>query len=148
MLTTRRLPDKGGQERNPAVALLMGRMGGLWWLARIGLAWAAAGALHWSGYPLAVLALAAAMISKLRKSVALIRTVNRSNLVCHATHATASLTLPSAKVMAYTYLVPTWVALWQVGLGHALPPVMVPGGVGLTMLALVLLLKDESAPVR
>ena len=37
----------------------MGRMGGLWWLARIGLAWAAAGALHWSGYPLAVLALAA-----------------------------------------------------------------------------------------
>ncbi|GAW33088.1 EamA-like transporter family protein [Roseovarius sp. A-2] len=60
----------------------------------------------------------------------------------------ASLNLPSAKVMAYTYLVPTWVALWQVALGHALPPVMVLGGVGLTVLALVLLLKDESAALR
>jgi len=60
----------------------------------------------------------------------------------------ASLNLPSAKVMAYTYLVPTWVALWQVALGHALPPVMVLGGVGLTVLALVMLLKDESAALR
>ena len=60
----------------------------------------------------------------------------------------ASLNLPSAKVMAYTYLVPTWVAVWQVALGHALPPVMVLTGVALTVAALVLLLKDEHPPVR
>ncbi|WP_297768346.1 DMT family transporter [uncultured Roseovarius sp.] len=60
----------------------------------------------------------------------------------------ASLNLPSAKVMAYTYLTPTWVAIWQAALGHPLPPVMVLMGVGLTVVALLLLLKDESAPVR
>jgi drug/metabolite transporter (DMT)-like permease len=60
----------------------------------------------------------------------------------------ASLTLPSAKVMAYTYLVPTWVALWQVALGHALPPVMVLMGVALTVAALLVLLKDEHPVVR
>lgn len=60
----------------------------------------------------------------------------------------ASLNLPSAKVMAYTYLVPTWVALWQVALGHALPPVAVLVGVALTVAALVVLLKDEEAAVQ
>lgn len=58
----------------------------------------------------------------------------------------ASLNLPSAKVMAYTYLTPTWVTLWQAALGHPLPPVIVLMGVGLTVVALVLLLKDESLP--
>ncbi len=48
--------------------------------------------------------------------------------------------------MAYTYLTPTWVTLWQAALGHALPPLLVLMGVGLTVVALVLLLKDESAP--
>lgn len=60
----------------------------------------------------------------------------------------ASLNLPSAKVMAYTYLTPTWVTLWQAALGHALPPLLVLMGVGLTIVALMLLLKDESAPQR
>lgn len=55
----------------------------------------------------------------------------------------ASLNLPSAKVMAYTYLIPTWVAVWQLALGHPLPPVLVLAGIGLTVLALALLLKDE-----
>ncbi|NBD31288.1 MAG: EamA family transporter [Alphaproteobacteria bacterium] len=55
----------------------------------------------------------------------------------------ASLRLPSAKVMAYTYLTPTWVICWQAALGHGLPPRMILVGVGLTIVALVLLLKDE-----
>ena len=56
----------------------------------------------------------------------------------------ATLRLPSAKVMAYTYLVPSWVILWEIGLGRASPPLIVLGGVALTVLALALLLKDES----
>ena len=31
----------------------------------------------------------------------------------------ATLRLPSAKVMAYTYLVPSWVILWELALGRA-----------------------------
>ena len=58
----------------------------------------------------------------------------------------ATLRLPSAKVMAYTYLVPSWVILWEIGLGRAAPPLIVLGGVALTVLALGLLLKDESRP--
>ena len=56
----------------------------------------------------------------------------------------SSMRLPSAKVMAYTYLVPTWVIMWELALGHAVPPWNVLGGVALTALALALLLKDES----
>jgi drug/metabolite transporter (DMT)-like permease len=59
----------------------------------------------------------------------------------------ASLNLPSAKVMAYTYLTPTWVTLWQTALGHPLPQPVVLMGVGLTVVALVLLLKDEECRV-
>ena len=55
----------------------------------------------------------------------------------------AALRLPAAKVMAYTYLVPAWVILWEIALGRAAPPVMVLGGVALTVLALVLLLKED-----
>ncbi|MDB5663509.1 DMT family transporter [Cypionkella sp.] len=57
----------------------------------------------------------------------------------------ATLRLPSAKVMAYTYLVPTWVILWEMASGRAAPPINVLGGVILTALALLLLLKDETA---
>lgn len=52
--------------------------------------------------------------------------------------------LPAAKVMAYTYLVPSWVILWELALGHDHPPLNVLGGIALTVLALGLLLKDES----
>ena len=58
----------------------------------------------------------------------------------------ATLRLPAAKVMAYTYLVPSWVILWEIGLGRGAPPVIVLGGIALTMLALGLLLKDETLP--
>ena len=46
--------------------------------------------------------------------------------------------------MAYTYLVPTWVILWEISLGRPAPPLIVLGGVALTVVALVLLLKEES----
>ncbi len=55
----------------------------------------------------------------------------------------ATLRLPSAKVMAYTYIVPSWVILWEVALGHGVPPALILPGVALTALSLLLLLKDE-----
>ncbi|SEK63803.1 EamA-like transporter family protein [Roseovarius nanhaiticus] len=60
----------------------------------------------------------------------------------------ASLKLPSAKVMAYTYLLPTWVIGWQAALSQPLPPALVLVGVALTITALVMLLKNEEAPAR
>ncbi|MCA0044481.1 DMT family transporter [Celeribacter litoreus] len=58
--------------------------------------------------------------------------------------AYASVRLASAKVMAYTYLVPSWVIIWEFGLGHGVPGALVFGGIGLTILALYLLLKHEA----
>jgi len=55
----------------------------------------------------------------------------------------ATLRLPSAKVMAYTYLTPSWVILWEIALGHGVPPALTLAGVALTIIALWLLLKDE-----
>ncbi|MFN3577657.1 MAG: DMT family transporter [Tabrizicola sp.] len=54
----------------------------------------------------------------------------------------ATLRLPAAKVMAYTYLVPSWVILWEIVLHGVMPPGLVLVGVGLTVLALGLLLKE------
>jgi drug/metabolite transporter (DMT)-like permease len=54
----------------------------------------------------------------------------------------ASLRLPAAKVMAYTYLVPSWVILWEIALHGVVPPGLVLVGVALTVLALGLLLKE------
>jgi hypothetical protein len=44
--------------------------------------------------------------------------------------------------MAYTYLTPSWVIVWDLALGGTAPPVMVLAGVGLTCVALLMLLKD------
>jgi drug/metabolite transporter (DMT)-like permease len=55
----------------------------------------------------------------------------------------ATLHLPAAKVMAYTYLVPSWVILWEIALGRSAPPALILGGVALSVLALLLLVKDE-----
>ncbi len=55
----------------------------------------------------------------------------------------ATLRLPSAKVMAYTYLVPSWVIVWELARGRSPPPGLVLVGIGLSVLALLLLLKDE-----
>jgi drug/metabolite transporter (DMT)-like permease len=57
----------------------------------------------------------------------------------------ATLRLPSAKVMAYTYLTPTWVILWEIALGNDVPTLLTLGGVVLTIWALVLLLRNEVA---
>jgi drug/metabolite transporter (DMT)-like permease len=58
---------------------------------------------------------------------------------------TASLYLPAAKVMAYTYLVPTFVIGWQLVMGQGAPQAAVLPGIGLTILALVMLLKNEES---
>jgi len=58
----------------------------------------------------------------------------------------ATLRLPSAKVMAYTYLTPSWVILWEVALGQQPPALLVFVGAILTVVALVLLLKAEDQP--
>ena len=55
----------------------------------------------------------------------------------------ATVRLDSAKVMAYTYLTPSWVILWEIALGNGVPPVLIFCGIGLTILALYLLLKHE-----
>ncbi|MGB7319235.1 MAG: EamA family transporter, partial [Planktotalea sp.] len=60
----------------------------------------------------------------------------------------ASLRLPGAKVMAYTYLTPSWVILWEIALGHGTPRGLILVGVGLTVLALIVLLKDEDTRGR
>jgi drug/metabolite transporter (DMT)-like permease len=57
----------------------------------------------------------------------------------------ATLRLPSAKVMAYTYLTPGWVILWERALGGTLPSALVLVGVALAVVALLMLLRDEDA---
>ena len=59
----------------------------------------------------------------------------------------ASLRLPSAKVMAYTYLTPSWVIVWSIALGGAMPSVHVALGLALTIVALWLLLRDDAPQV-
>ena len=55
----------------------------------------------------------------------------------------SALRLPSAKVMAYTYLVPSWVILWEIVLGNGAPVALVLIGVVLTCIALLMLLRPE-----
>jgi drug/metabolite transporter (DMT)-like permease len=58
----------------------------------------------------------------------------------------ATLRLPSAKVMAYTYLTPSWVICWEIALGRPVPSALLLVGVGLTCVALALLLRDDPVP--
>lgn len=53
----------------------------------------------------------------------------------------AALRLPAAKVMAYTYLTPSWVILWEVALGKPLPGALVLLGVAATVAALGMLVR-------
>lgn len=55
----------------------------------------------------------------------------------------AAMRLKAAKVMAYTYLTPTWVLVWEAVLGNGFPPLLIVVGVGLTVLALVILFRSE-----
>ncbi len=59
----------------------------------------------------------------------------------------AILRLPSAKVMAYTYLTPSWVILWEIALGNGAPAGLVLVGVALTVSALLMLLKPDEQPL-
>jgi len=54
----------------------------------------------------------------------------------------ATLRLPSSKVMAYTYLTPSWVIVWDMALGGSAPPVLILAGLGLTIVALLMLLRE------
>nr|WP_123792960.1 DMT family transporter [Pacificibacter maritimus] len=73
--------------------------------------------------------------------IALVATTLTGTILIYAT-----MRLDSAKVMAYTYLTPSWVILWEIALGQGVPPVMIFGGIALTTLALYLLLKHEEKP--
>ncbi len=55
----------------------------------------------------------------------------------------ASMRLPGGKVMAYTYLTPGWVILWELAFGHGLPDLRVLAGLVVTAGAIILLLKHE-----
>ncbi len=55
----------------------------------------------------------------------------------------AALRLPSVKVMAHTYLIPSWVIVWQLAMGKGAPSSAELIGVALTILALALLLKSQ-----
>lgn len=57
----------------------------------------------------------------------------------------ASLRLPSSKVMAYTYLTPSWVIGWELVLSGAVPTPLVLVGIGLTIVALLILLGEGRA---
>ena len=57
----------------------------------------------------------------------------------------ATLRLPSAKVMAYGYLVPVFVILWEGMMGHGWVQTIVLPGVAAIVLALVFLVTDSKA---
>jgi len=56
----------------------------------------------------------------------------------------ATLRLPSSKVMAYSYLTPVGVILWEAAFGNGLPAPWVFLGVAATIVALGVLLKEEA----
>ncbi|WP_336245286.1 DMT family transporter [Maritimibacter dapengensis] len=60
----------------------------------------------------------------------------------------ASMRLPGGKVMAYTYLTPGWVILWELAFGHGLPELRVLAGLIVTFGAVALLLKHEERAPR
>lgn len=60
----------------------------------------------------------------------------------------AALHLPSAKVMAYTYLTPSWVIVWEIALGRPVPTGMILVGIVMTVIALLMLLEDDAKPAR
>lgn len=60
----------------------------------------------------------------------------------------ATMKLPASKVMAYAYLTPSWVILWQIALGKGAPPLKVIVGVALTAVALLILRKDDEGQAQ
>ncbi|WP_108484459.1 DMT family transporter [Oceaniglobus ichthyenteri] len=60
----------------------------------------------------------------------------------------AALRLPASNVMAYTYLTPGWVILWEVFLHGTMPQLQIIGGFALTALAIIMLLKKKGTRAR
>ena len=56
----------------------------------------------------------------------------------------AALKLPSVKVMAHTYLTPTWVIVWYIFMGKDGPLASDYIGISFTIIALFLLLKEQT----
>ena len=54
----------------------------------------------------------------------------------------ATMRLPASKVMAYTYVTPAWVIIWDRVVGHPWPTFWVMAGVAICCVALILLLKE------
>lgn len=114
----------------PAVVFTFGMMVA-GWLMLTAWAWPAIRSTDWAGLPAVVW-------------VTLVYVAVAASAMTFVLLQYAALRLPAAKVMAYTYLVPSWVILWEVALGGALPPAAVLAGVAATAGALLMLLKDEA----
>ena len=96
----------------------------------VGLSWSELVAIDWAGLPARVwVALAYLVVFATASTFSLVQF--------------ASMRLPGSKVMAYTYLTPSWVILWELALGHDAPPVLILWGVGLTLIALLMLLRND-----
>ncbi|MEZ5750913.1 MAG: DMT family transporter [Paracoccaceae bacterium] len=51
--------------------------------------------------------------------------------------------LPASNVMAYTYLTPVWIIVWELALGHGAPGLAVLPGIALICVALVMLVRAD-----
>ncbi|HMO06728.1 MAG TPA: DMT family transporter [Paracoccaceae bacterium] len=114
----------------PAVVFTFGMMVAGWLMLSVW-AWPAIRATDWAGLPPVVW-------------VTLVYVAIAASAMTFVLLQYAALRLPAAKVMAYTYLVPSWVILWEIALHGTLPPIAVLAGVAATVGALVLLLKEEA----
>lgn len=114
----------------PAVVFTFGMMVAGWLMLTVG-AWPAIRATDWAALPAVVW-------------VTLVYVAVAASAMTFVLLQYAALRLPAAKVMAYTYLVPSWVILWEFALRGTLPPAAVLGGVAATVGALAMLLKDEA----
>lgn len=106
-------------------------------VALTALGWRDIGETDWTGLPGIVW-------------VAMLYTAVFTTAVTFVLMQVAALRLPAAKVMAYTYLTPGWVILWEIALGGTVPEPAVFAGVAITAVALVMLLRDQesrAAPV-
>ncbi|MEL7167589.1 MAG: DMT family transporter [Pseudomonadota bacterium] len=74
--------------------------------------------------------------------VAILYTAVFASAVSFVLLQVGAMRLPAAKVMAYTYLTPSWVILWEIAFGNGVPGALVWGGVALTVVALGLLLRE------
>lgn len=113
----------------PAIAVNVGMLAaGFMWLLAYG--WADVASTPWATLPPIV------WITILYTSVG-------SGVMTFTLLQYASMQLPGGKVMAYTYLVPAWVVVWEMALGSSsLPWAMVPG-LAMTAAALVVLMRDR-----